>query len=127
MNDFRVNLINRYPQSLEIFHDVEQLNINFTCGEGWSNLLEKTLFNINEEEQYIKEYYKEYKPLKIVQIKEKFGCLRIYFKGGNDFMKGIIRLAESLSSDICEKCGEKGKLRTSDGYHYTACEKHKNG
>jgi hypothetical protein len=40
------------------------------------------------------------------QVKEKFGGLRIYYEGGDEFTSGMVALAERLSYHICEKCGK---------------------
>lgn len=70
------------------------------------------------------------------QVKEKFGSLRFYIKGGNDFAFGAIALAESLSSKICDVCGNPGKLGNQSltfeepkrdgvgGYYATRCKEH---
>jgi hypothetical protein len=45
------------------------------------------------------------------QIKEKFGGLRAYCYGADEFIRGAIEMAESMSYIICEVTGEKGKVR----------------
>lgn len=50
------------------------------------------------------------KPVKIPQlvadqVKEKFGGLRFYSSGGDEYTRGMIHLAEELSHYICEECG----------------------
>lgn len=58
-------------------------------------------------------------------MKEKFGTLRIYHDGGNRRIDGLIRMTESLSSGICEVCGEVGNLVRSGegkgGWYKTMC------
>lgn len=58
-----------------------------------------------------------------VQVKEKFGTLRFYYDGGDEYISGLVSMAEWASSVTCEECGERGKLRGS-GWVYTACDKH---
>lgn len=58
-----------------------------------------------------------------VQIKEKFGTLRFYYDGGDEYISGLVAMAEWVSSVTCEECGERGKLR-GGGWVYTACDKH---
>jgi hypothetical protein len=60
-----------------------------------------------------------------IQVKEKFGGLRFYFGGGDDFIDGVVALAESMSYRTCEKCGAPGTSNTS-GWIQTLCEEHKN-
>lgn len=59
----------------------------------------------------------------IEQIKEKFGSLRFYYQGGDEFVGGAVWLAESLSSGMCEECGAPGH-RTSGGWIKTLCDFH---
>jgi hypothetical protein len=57
------------------------------------------------------------------QIKEKFGTLNFYYNGGNDYIRGIVTMAESMSARTCENCGNPGKIR-GQGWLYTACDFH---
>ena len=61
--------------------------------------------------------------VKVAQIKEKFGGLRFYVDGGDEFVRGAIWLAESLSMKICEECGATGERR-SGGWIRTLCDTH---
>lgn len=49
-------------------------------------------------------------PVVIDQYKEKFGTLRVYFDGGDDVIKGMVRHAEYLSSLTCQDTGKPGQL-----------------
>jgi hypothetical protein len=57
------------------------------------------------------------------QIKEKFGTLRFYYDGGNDYIRGLESMADSMSARICETCGKPGK-RTTGGWIKTLCDEH---
>jgi hypothetical protein len=57
------------------------------------------------------------------QVKEKFGTLNFYYTGGNDYIRGIVSMAESMSSCMCERCGSPGKRR-GNSWLYTACDAH---
>lgn len=58
-----------------------------------------------------------------VQIKEKFGTLRFYFDGGDEFCRGVEAMATSMSARTCEVCGKPGKKRGAS-WLYTACDDH---
>lgn len=58
-----------------------------------------------------------------VQVKEKFGGLRFYYEGGDEYINGLSAMAESMSYVTCETCGKPGKS-TSDGWIRTLCEEH---
>jgi hypothetical protein len=82
-----------------------------TIGEGWEGLVERTLEQLS--------------PLKVqvLQIKEKFGGLRIYV-GGEDSEVAwtIIREAELEADRTCEKCGtQEGVTIGGRGWIRTLC------
>ena len=57
------------------------------------------------------------------QVKEKFGTLRFYYTGGDDYISGLVSMAESMSGVTCETCGKPG-TSTSGGWIKTACVEH---
>jgi hypothetical protein len=57
------------------------------------------------------------------QVKEKFGTLRFYYTGGDDYISGLVSLAESVSGITCEECGDAGEGRNG-GWIRTLCDKH---
>ena len=54
------------------------------------------------------------------QVKEKFGTLRFYYTGGDDYISGMVSLAESMSAVTCENCGNPGSCR-GGGWVHTYC------
>lgn len=58
-----------------------------------------------------------------MQVKEKFGTLRIYIGSRADAAHELVREYEKRSGTICEICGEPGKLYANSWYR-TLCEKH---
>ena len=57
------------------------------------------------------------------QVKEKFGTLRFYYSGGDEYISGLVSMAESMSGVTCETCGKPG-TRTGGGWVKTACVEH---
>ena len=57
------------------------------------------------------------------QVKEKFGSLRFYHNGGDDYVYGVISMAESMSAHTCEDCGKPGLMRDS-GWIRCLCDEH---
>jgi hypothetical protein len=57
------------------------------------------------------------------QVKEKFGTLRFYYTGGDDYISGLVSMAESMSGVTCEECGKPG-TQTSGGWIKTVCVEH---
>lgn len=64
---------------------------------------------------------REVPSLEFVQVKEKFGELCAYYDGGDDFMAGVVSMAESMSAITCEQCGNAGKRR-GGGWIVTLCD-----
>lgn len=101
----------------------------FAVGDGWYNLVKQTLILA---EQICKAYPDNGAGFQIAQVKEKFGCLRIYFDGWiipkgltihNDPMWQIFIDAENKSAAICEVCGKPGK-RNKGPWVKTVCPFH---
>jgi len=57
------------------------------------------------------------------QVKEKFGTLRFYYSGGDDYVRGMVNMSESMSAVTCETCGNAGELR-DEGWYYVSCNEH---
>lgn len=64
-------------------------------------------------------------PVVAIQVKEKFGTLRFYYSGGDDFVRGVVRMAESMSARMCEVCGVPATSDPNNGWAHTVCEEHK--
>lgn len=59
---------------------------------------------------------------RVVQIKEKWGGLRIYTSGESPHISALIDIAEELSYKTCEECGSPGKAYlVNGGWHRTLC------
>ena len=56
-----------------------------------------------------------------VQVKEKFGLLRVYMSSETDDMRIAIQKAEEESERTCETCGMEGTLR-HDGWMKVRCD-----
>lgn len=88
-------------------------------------------WNDEQSEEYVKrdvegkkfreEFHKPPTQLVFTQIKEKFGTLRVYSSGGDEFCSGVIAMAESMSAITCEDCGVPGKAREG-GWIRTLCD-----
>jgi hypothetical protein len=89
------------------------------CYPGWVGLLNalcRTLQNYVDD-------YPDARQLVIVQIKEKWGGLRVYVDGGDAFTKGVIALATEVSLTMCEVCGQRGSL-VGDPWVSVRCAQH---
>lgn len=59
----------------------------------------------------------------VIQVKEKFGSLRFYYNGGDEYIRGLVTMAEGMSGRTCEVCGASGKASGS-GWIRTLCSEH---
>lgn len=58
-------------------------------------------------------------PVRIAQVKEKFGTLRFYYDGGDEHIAGMVELAEHLSSITCQETGKSGSLHKKGSWYMT--------
>ena len=108
-------LKNKYPNLYET-------SFSFSCSDGWYNIIADTSMLINQSLTFLPEELQN--QIKMVQVKEKFGTLRIYTNHTTPYISGVIDCAELFSSRVCEFCGEVGTLRLVKGYYFTGCQKH---
>jgi hypothetical protein len=67
--------------------------------------------------------YKSVQQVTVAQVKEKFGGLRFYYDGGDEYVAGMVTMAEILAERTCEECGKPGKQRQG-GWIKTLCDEH---
>jgi hypothetical protein len=89
---------------------------HFYCGDGWFNLIYSLSHLI---EQIVKK--DNLKDFKVIQVKEKFGCLRYYIENTNKDIFDLTIKASNQSCFICEECGQLGELRQDLGWLKTLC------
>ena len=98
------------------------LQVGFHLPAGWEALVGSLCHTIeNQLEHFVPEEIRG--EIYVVQIKEKFGTLRVYLNQSTPYIDGAIELAEALSYKICEMCGNSGTLRQG-GYVRTLCDAH---
>ena len=92
----------------------------FEHGDGWLPLIEDLSGAIQYHVDNKRQKTPDFK-VEIHQCKEKFGTLRFYVSGADDFIHGLITMAEYVSARTCEHCGSPGKLHTG-GWHIVLCD-----
>ena len=103
----------------------------FSHGDGWYNIIEAACRNIQnhidwkrKQEPYAsmtdEEFDEIHQPV-AAQVKEKFGGLRFYVDNSDDYVRGVIAMAESMSYRTCEDCGAPGK-QSGKGWIKTVCD-----
>jgi hypothetical protein len=63
-------------------------------------------------------------PLRVEQVKEKFGCLRFYTNTCTELIQALIEAAEDESLRTCEVCGQPGAFRKDKCQ--AMCDRHAN-
>ena len=129
--EWEAELQKKYPTLLK--------NIYLECGEGWGEIVGNVCEQILTHESFLKNSgvhvvdfedeitdEEDYCSVRIVQIKQKFGGLRVYYDGGDNIISDIVREAENKALTVCEYCGSKEnvKLRKRNSWLYTGCDKH---
>jgi len=98
----------------------------FECGDGWFNILDQLMGNIQHHIDWKNQQKEKFDrgegcpQVTLDQVKEKFGTLRFYYTGGDDYISGMVSLAESMTGVTCESCGNIGERR-GGGWVHTYC------
>ena len=86
--------------------------------DGWLPIVEEML-------EYLKDF-----PIRILQIKEKFGQLRVYYEYDTPvtheqgiLISRILQDAADKAAKTCEICGKPGKLK-NDTHMRVGCDEH---
>ena len=113
-------IIHNYPEFFKGIGKSPQescLAFGLECDDGWYDIIDTCC-------SLIKSHYKNKKEIdfEFVQVKEKFGTLRLYYQGGDDFVGGVIDAAEAFSARVCEITGNPGKLRVKHMWYKTLCD-----
>lgn len=90
----------------------------FSCGNGWYNIIDALCANI---QGYIDSKEGKVPQVEATQVKEKFGGLRFYTNHIDDYIDGVINMAESMSKRTCESCGNPGQSNDS-AWIITLCD-----
>lgn len=119
---FQKDLENRFPKMFsERYGGIE-------IGPGWWPIIESLCVQIQgridlRDRQLESKTGEKIPQVVVQQIKEKFGGLRFYYNGGDDYIDGLTQMAESISYKICETCGKPGQPR-NNRWIKTLCDEH---
>jgi hypothetical protein len=90
----------------------------FTCDDGWFDIIWVLSLAIEDECKQAGVV------IEAVQVKEKFGGLRFYTNISTDRLWKLIDMAERLSIQICEICGDHGSVCSNNRLIKTLCKNH---
>ena len=95
----------------------------FAVGKGWWPIIERLSHSIQQHIEFANRKEEVCPQVVVMQVKEKFGGLRFYYEGGDDYVSGLVSMAESWADVACEECGGIG-TRRSGGWVRTLCDVH---
>ena len=113
-----VVLCSNYPKIFLPNARHDQASFGIGCGDGWYKLIDAACALIQVHSGSIGQQ------LVATQVKQKFGGMRFYCRGGDDYAASVISLVESLSYHVCELCGAVGKGGALFGSMQTRCPAH---
>jgi hypothetical protein len=118
-DEWREDLILRHP---DLFRGGAYPEV----GDGWADLVSRAVQRISNASKAGRS------PVHIVQVKEKYGTLRVYTEMIEDAataaaVEEAISLAKARSACTCEVCGAEGCLRERGDVFATACDEHAKG
>lgn len=118
-------LINKYPK---IFQDYEgnPERVNwYGVPTGWLPVIDKLCGSIqsyiDHTTRYTNDGPKKPEQVTCVQMKEKFGGLRFYTNGHDNYVEGMINMAEYICDHTCQDCGSEQDLGTTSGWISVLC------
>jgi hypothetical protein len=87
------------------------------CGRGWYPLIQPVFDYIDE---YNKDKDEKY-CISVLQVKEKYGTLRIYTNFETPELCELIEHAEEESGNVCEYCGSREHIGSTLEWYITIC------
>lgn len=107
-DDFQISpaqreILERYPALFERPQGSKGLTLlddGLACDAGWYQILDRLFADLSKiQKEDILTH------LRVVEVKEKFGRLRVYVVGGNERVDARIEQAVDEASATCEGCG----------------------
>jgi hypothetical protein len=116
-------LVGRWPRWFNTRGDIRHTAMprGFTNDDGWFDLLWRLCEDL--EPLVAKFEQASGSQFEVLQVKEKFGGMRIHVNHANDAIHQRIETAIQESFHTCEVCGQPGTLR-EDGRIKTLCDEH---
>jgi hypothetical protein len=121
--DLEQRLVERWPTWFDTHGDIRLTAMarGFEHADGWFDILWRLCEDL---EPLVKKLEQEIGcQFGVLQVKEKFGGLRIHVNHANDAIRQRIEIAQLESLRTCEVCGKPGSLREERRIR-TLCDEH---
>ena len=116
-------LVKKYPKIFaDRYKSMQETAMcwGFDHGDGWYWILDELC---NSIQSYIDNNpHKNIPQVVATQVKEKFGILNFYYIGGDEYIAGMVHLAERMSWHTCEVCGSTKNIVHTKGWIKTRCK-----
>lgn len=113
--ELQQQLYDKYPEQYR--------NLKYiSCSDGWYKIIDICCFGIN---QHIKNAKNKGQNIDFwwSDQKSKFGGLRLYYYSGDDYISGVVYMAEGMSYSTCSLCGNSGQVCNRGSWFETFCDK----
>lgn len=112
-------LVAKYP---EIF-----VGGSYQIPKGWIGIVDDMCSSIQSYIHHSSRYVdgEEFLTPQVIctQMKEKWGGLRFYYKGGDDTTYGMIYMTQHLSWSTCDECSSRENVgHITSGWHRIMCQ-----
>lgn len=121
-NIYRTKQFNRVLNQAIAGNDRNLRYYYFKLYKNEEEVEKRVKFDVENKPKRVQFYEQPCPQLEFTQIKEKFGTLRVYTSGGDEYCQGAIDFACSMSSRICENCGKPAKSSRPGGWIRTVCK-----
>ena len=115
---------NRDEDFTDLYNHFEDVFCNafwgFEIGPGWFEIIADFVIKLDSHLRKNPEMMRE--KYIIMQVKEKFGSLRIYLHSSDFYLNSLIAETEKRASNSCTICGNK--VDKLFGVYSSMCEKH---
>lgn len=124
--NLELKLVQAYPAMFQWYGSLPSescMAFGLECGDGWFPIMWALCGSIESHYKCLSYNGKpEVEPVVLSQVKEKFGTLNVYYRGGDEAVRAMVSMAEAMSCTTCETCGStSGVMRSRSGWIYTRC------
>lgn len=120
-------IIQKYPKIFQQYEGNPGMVNWYGLPKGWLPIIDILCGSIQRYVDGVTRYTKDgpKKPPQptCTQMKEKFGGLRFYTNDSDDYVEGMIMMAEHMCDNTCQECGSNEDLGITKGWISVVCRK----